>query len=100
MESRWGARGEGVPKGQVAQPQLWREPQHHDEQCERQEGEPLGEVCDRVADGAADMGNGGGAEDFGGMHSWVDRLDEQEDDSRAAEESTEQEMMPMRVHRP
>jgi hypothetical protein len=28
----------------------------------------------------------------------VDRLDEQEDDSRAAEERTEQEMMPMRVH--
>jgi hypothetical protein len=46
------------------------------------------------------MGSGGGAEDFGGMHPWVDRLDEQEDDSRAAEERTEQEMMPMRVHRP
>jgi hypothetical protein len=46
------------------------------------------------------MGSGGGAEDFGEMHAWVDRLDEQEDDSRAAEERTEQEMMPMRVHRP
>ena len=53
-----------------------------------------------MADGAADMGHGGGAEDFGGMHSWVDCLDEQEDDSRTAEERTEQEMMPMRVHRP
>jgi hypothetical protein len=38
MESRWGARGERVPKGQVAQPQPWREPQHHDETCEQQEG--------------------------------------------------------------
>jgi hypothetical protein len=60
----------------------------------------LGEVCDRVADGTADMRRGGGAEDFGGMHARVDRLDEQEDDSRAAEERTEQEMIPMRVHRP
>ena len=53
-----------------------------------------------MADGAADMGRGGRAEDFGGMHSRVDRLDEQEEDSRAAEERTEQEMMPMRVHQP
>ena len=52
-----------------------------------------------MADEAADMGRGGGAEDFGGMHPRVDRLDEQEDESRAAEERTEQEMMPMRVHR-
>jgi hypothetical protein len=53
-----------------------------------------------MANGAADVGSWGGAEDFGGMHARVDRLDEQEDDSRAAEERTEQEMMPMRVHRP
>jgi hypothetical protein len=38
MESRWGARDEGVPKGKVAQPQPWGEPQHHDETCEQQEG--------------------------------------------------------------
>ena len=30
----------------------------------------------------------------------MDRLDEQENDGRAAEEGTEQEMMPVRVHRP
>jgi hypothetical protein len=52
-----------------------------------------------MADRAAGMVSGGRTEDFGGMHSWVDRLDEQEEDSRAAEERTEQEMMPMRVHR-
>jgi hypothetical protein len=46
------------------------------------------------------MGSGRGAEYFGGMHSRVDRLDEQEDDSHAAEERTDQEIMPMRIHRP
>jgi hypothetical protein len=53
-----------------------------------------------MANEAADVGSGGGAEDFGGMHPRVDRLDDQEDDSHEAEERTEQEMMPMRVHRP
>jgi hypothetical protein len=89
MESRWGARGERVLEGKVVQPQPWGEPSHHNEWGEQPQEYRLREVGDRVADGAADMGSRGGAEDFGGMHSWVDRLDEQEDDSHAAEERTE-----------
>jgi hypothetical protein len=96
MEDWWGTRGEGVFEGTVVPPQPWGQPQHHNKWCKQQERQPLWEVCDRVADGAADMGSGGGTEDFGGMHCWVDRLDEQENDGSDAEERTEQEMMPMR----